>query len=96
MIVPSGRSQIKDPFGLVGCGVINSRTAPGAGRWFFKAGAVGGKTRFGEAKKDKAKDRSGIFLGFEPGIGAELVGCGPKPFFAKFSVCLMANQRGGE
>ena len=46
-------------------------------------GAFPGEADFGEAQKNQAEDRCGVFLGLEAGIGAELVGGVPKPFFQR-------------
>jgi hypothetical protein len=48
---------------------------------FLQLGALLCEADFSEAEEDDAEDRAGVFLGFEAGVGAELVGGVLEAFF---------------
>ena len=54
---------------------------PTFGAGLLRFCALGGEADFGEAQEDQAEDGRGVFLGLETGVGAELVGGVPEPFF---------------
>jgi len=59
---------------------------------FFQLGALGGEPDFGEAQEDEAEDGRGVFLGFEAGVGAELVGGIPQALFQR-GLSNVSNRR---
>lgn len=74
---------------MVGGGVVQARAAPGQvalpniSGGLFQLSPLEGETDFGEAQKDEAENGRGVFLGFEAGVGAELVGGFPKTIFER-------------
>ena len=74
------RREVDDAFGGVGFGVIDARAAAGAGGLFLQLLAALGEADFGEAEEDEAKNRAGVLLRSEAGIGAELIGGLPETF----------------
>src|SRR3546814_8860823 len=61
--------------------LVDAAAATGTGALLFELLALGGEADIGEAQEDQAEDGAGVFLGLEPGIGAELVGGVPEVFF---------------
>jgi hypothetical protein len=60
-----------------------------------EVGVVNSEAGFGEAQQDGAEDGSGVFLGLEAGVGAELVGRGPRRFSrAELSVSISVGAIG--
>ena len=86
-IEPGVGHQIEDAFGVISGGIVQAAAAPGqvalpmVSAGFFEPGALRGKTDFGEVEEDEAEDGRGVFLGFQAGVGAELVGGFPKTIF---------------
>jgi hypothetical protein len=81
IIEPRLGRQVEDALGVIGGGFIQPRAAPSGCARLFQLGALDGKADFGKAQKDEAEDGRGVFLGFEAGVGAELVGSVPEAFF---------------
>lgn len=73
--------EVEDVVGVVGVGFIDSAAPAGRSAGLIQLGALGGETHLGEAQKDQAEEGAGVFLGFQPGIGAELVGGMSEAFF---------------
>ena len=61
-------------------GIWTSNDAAKGSDGSLQLGAMGDKSNFGEAKEDENEDRCGVFLGFKPGVGAELIGGVPDAF----------------
>lgn len=57
-------SEVEDPLGVVGRGIVHLGTTTGGGRGLFQLGALGDKAHLGEAQEDDPKDRPGVFLRF--------------------------------
>src|ERR1017187_6062951 len=83
VIEPRLGGQVEYALGVIGDRVIHARTAPGGHTGLLQVGAPGGEADFGKAQKDEAEDGRGVFLGFEAGVGAELVSGVPKALFQR-------------
>ena len=77
---PSVGREVEDALGVISSGLVHARATAGRGGDFFQLGALGSEPGFGKAQKDDAKDRAGVFLRLETGVGAELIGGVPESF----------------
>jgi hypothetical protein len=50
---------------------------------FLQLRALGGEADFGEPQEDESEDGRGVFLGFQAGVGAELVSGVPESLFQR-------------
>lgn len=86
-IEPGVGRKVKDPFGVVDRRIIQAGAparqvaVPTFGGGLLQLGALLGEADFGKAEEDYAEDRAGVFLGFEAGVGAELVSAVPEAVF---------------
>lgn len=74
-------AEIEDAFGVISCRLIHKAATARRCACGFELGTLSSKTDFGKAQEDQTKDRSGVFLRLEAGVGAELVSGVPKAFF---------------
>ena len=73
VIEPRFRREVEDAFGVVGGGVVQAGTTSGRCAGFFQLGALSGEADFSKTEENETENGTGVFLGFQPGIGAELV-----------------------
>ena len=81
MVETRFRRKIENAGGVICGGFIQPAAAPGTCFDGFEFSAASGKTDFGKAQENQAKDGAGVFLRFQAGVRAKLVGGVPEAFF---------------